>query len=356
MTDGEVTGRRYDPARSRPLPPPSSPPQPGRSSCPCRRRGSSPNCDCGSSPRRNAACSRSHRPSRRAGADNDCTVAVGSRGWTASIPACTASSAGSGTGSITCWRRCSRPAPVRWRPIAARWHCTPSRHRRVIPRHPSRCRSRSTGTPTSDASRSTASCSPPSTSSGSTGSRARRTTRTLVDSAATLGLAQLARGLDQGLVTNQVTLGSVRDALSTLGPAPGRRRRAALLLDERAPGSDRAESRPEIRLLRGGSRRRTPRPRPATRRHDRRARLPLRRRVSRGAHRHRVSGLGPAPESHRLRRRPPPRPPAHPRRLVGPLLHVGVVDCRSRRAHLASARHVTPGVTAMPNAARRGTP
>ncbi len=74
--------------------------------------------------------------------------------------------------------------------------------------------------------------------------------RTLVDSAATLGLAQLARGLDQGLVTNQVTLGSVRDALSTLGPAPGRRRaRLALLLDERAPGSDRAESRPEIRLL-----------------------------------------------------------------------------------------------------------
>ena len=47
--------------------------------------------------------------------------------------------------------------------------------------------------------------------------------RTLLDSAARLGRAQLARGLDQGLVTNQVTLESARTILGELRSAPGRR-------------------------------------------------------------------------------------------------------------------------------------
>jgi hypothetical protein len=74
--------------------------------------------------------------------------------------------------------------------------------------------------------------------------------RTLLDSAARLGLGQLARGLDQGLVTNRATLPSVDATIDRLRPAPGRRRaRLRHLVGERAPESHRADSTPEIALL-----------------------------------------------------------------------------------------------------------
>jgi len=74
--------------------------------------------------------------------------------------------------------------------------------------------------------------------------------RTLVDSAARLGIGQLARALDLGLVSGSVTLDSVRTVIDELAPAPGRRRaRLRMLLDERAPGSDLTESQAEVRVL-----------------------------------------------------------------------------------------------------------
>jgi hypothetical protein len=74
--------------------------------------------------------------------------------------------------------------------------------------------------------------------------------RTLIDSAARLGGGQLGRGIDEGLVGNDATLVSIRHALEQLRPAPGRQRaRVARVLAARAPGSDAADSRPEIRLL-----------------------------------------------------------------------------------------------------------
>ncbi len=75
--------------------------------------------------------------------------------------------------------------------------------------------------------------------------------RTLVDSAAKLGLGQLARGLDAGLVARHVTLRSVDRAVGTLRPAPGRRRsRVIRVLRERTPECERTDSTREIRLLR----------------------------------------------------------------------------------------------------------
>lgn len=74
--------------------------------------------------------------------------------------------------------------------------------------------------------------------------------RTLVDSAAKLGLGQVARGLDDGLVANHVTLRSVDRAVNTLRSAPGRRRgRVVRVLHERTPECERSDSTREIRLL-----------------------------------------------------------------------------------------------------------
>jgi hypothetical protein len=74
--------------------------------------------------------------------------------------------------------------------------------------------------------------------------------RTLVDNAARLGVGQLARALDLGLVSGAVTLDSVRAVIDDLAPAPGRRRaRLLALVDERAPGSDLTQSEAEIRVL-----------------------------------------------------------------------------------------------------------
>lgn len=74
--------------------------------------------------------------------------------------------------------------------------------------------------------------------------------RTLVDSAAKLGLGQLAHGLDRGLVANHVTLLSVNHAVGSLRAAPGRRRaRVARVLSARTPECERTDSPREIRLL-----------------------------------------------------------------------------------------------------------
>lgn len=74
--------------------------------------------------------------------------------------------------------------------------------------------------------------------------------RTLLDNAATLGLGQLARALDVGLASGRATLDEVRATIAVLPPGPGRRRiRLLELLAERGPGSDRAQSRSEIRVL-----------------------------------------------------------------------------------------------------------
>jgi very-short-patch-repair endonuclease len=74
--------------------------------------------------------------------------------------------------------------------------------------------------------------------------------RTLVDSAAKLGLGQLARGLDQGLVANQITLRSVADIVGSLRAAPGRRRtRVVRVLSSRSSECERSDSAQEIRLL-----------------------------------------------------------------------------------------------------------
>jgi very-short-patch-repair endonuclease len=74
--------------------------------------------------------------------------------------------------------------------------------------------------------------------------------RTLVDNAATLGLGQLARALDQGLVDGQVSLASLRAVIAELLPAPGRRRAHLLkLVKERSPASELTDSEAEIRVL-----------------------------------------------------------------------------------------------------------
>ena len=74
--------------------------------------------------------------------------------------------------------------------------------------------------------------------------------RTLVDSAAKLGLRQLGRGLDHGLVSKRVTLRSVDLTVATLRPAPGRRRaRLIRVAADRTPECERADSTPEIQLL-----------------------------------------------------------------------------------------------------------
>ena len=74
--------------------------------------------------------------------------------------------------------------------------------------------------------------------------------RTLLDSAAKLGLGQLARGLDEGLVTNRATIPSVDAMIVRLRPARGRRRAGLRqLAHERAPESHRSGSTPEIALL-----------------------------------------------------------------------------------------------------------
>jgi very-short-patch-repair endonuclease len=74
--------------------------------------------------------------------------------------------------------------------------------------------------------------------------------RTLLDSAARLGRGQLARGLDEGLVSNRATNPSVDALIARLRPARGRRRAGLRRLAyERAPESHHSDSAPEIALL-----------------------------------------------------------------------------------------------------------
>jgi hypothetical protein len=74
--------------------------------------------------------------------------------------------------------------------------------------------------------------------------------RTLVDNAARLGLRQLARALDQGLVAGLVSLGSLLRIIGELAPAPGRRHACLLrLIKERSPSSELTDSQAEIRVL-----------------------------------------------------------------------------------------------------------
>lgn len=73
--------------------------------------------------------------------------------------------------------------------------------------------------------------------------------RTLVDGCGALSLGQLARALDDGLVRRRTSLRAVEACLARL--APGRLRRTSMLwmlLDERDPAVQLAESRPEIRV------------------------------------------------------------------------------------------------------------
>jgi len=74
--------------------------------------------------------------------------------------------------------------------------------------------------------------------------------RTLIDSAAKLGYRQLARGIDQGLVTNRLTLSSACGVAEALRPAPGRRRARVLrLVDQRTPECEDTDSAREIAVL-----------------------------------------------------------------------------------------------------------
>jgi hypothetical protein len=75
--------------------------------------------------------------------------------------------------------------------------------------------------------------------------------RTLVDCSGRMSLGQLARALDAGLVRHETTLWSVERSLAPLKAAPGRHpSKLWTLLAERGGGPLKAESRPEIRVLR----------------------------------------------------------------------------------------------------------
>lgn len=75
--------------------------------------------------------------------------------------------------------------------------------------------------------------------------------RTLVDCTGQLSLGQIARALDAGLVRHEVTVWSVERSLSALRQAPGRHpSKLWTLVGERTTESGRADSRPEIRILR----------------------------------------------------------------------------------------------------------
>lgn len=75
--------------------------------------------------------------------------------------------------------------------------------------------------------------------------------RTLVDCTGRMSLGQIARALDAGLVRRDVTLWSVQRSLTGLGVAPGRRPSVLWqLIAERGTETIKAESRPEIRVLR----------------------------------------------------------------------------------------------------------
>lgn len=74
--------------------------------------------------------------------------------------------------------------------------------------------------------------------------------RTLIDMTGRLGLSALARSLDQGLVSGHVELHRLSAMIDELGPAPGRRvRRLRMLIAERGPEAERAESTTEIRMF-----------------------------------------------------------------------------------------------------------
>jgi hypothetical protein len=74
--------------------------------------------------------------------------------------------------------------------------------------------------------------------------------RTLVDMSARLGLGQIARILDAGLVGRQVEVVRLARMIEELGPAPGRRVAVLrMLLAERGPESEKTESPKEIRML-----------------------------------------------------------------------------------------------------------
>jgi hypothetical protein len=75
--------------------------------------------------------------------------------------------------------------------------------------------------------------------------------RTLVDCTGRMSLGQIARALDAGLVRRETTLWSVERSLAPLKAAPGRHpSKLWTLLAERGAGPLKAESRPEIRVLR----------------------------------------------------------------------------------------------------------
>ena len=75
--------------------------------------------------------------------------------------------------------------------------------------------------------------------------------RTLADCSGMLSLGRLARSLDDALVRNLVTRAEVAEVAARLGSAPGRRiSRLRLLVAERGPEADTADSRPEMRMFR----------------------------------------------------------------------------------------------------------
>ncbi len=74
--------------------------------------------------------------------------------------------------------------------------------------------------------------------------------RTLIDMTGLLGLSALARCLDQGLVAGHVELHRLSAMIDELGPAPGRRvRQLRMLVAERGPEAEQAESTTEIRMF-----------------------------------------------------------------------------------------------------------
>jgi very-short-patch-repair endonuclease len=74
--------------------------------------------------------------------------------------------------------------------------------------------------------------------------------RTVIDLSGRASLGQVARALDHGLVRNLVTLRDIARCLVVLPGAPGRRPRLVrMLVAERTSANERAESRPEMRLV-----------------------------------------------------------------------------------------------------------
>lgn len=75
--------------------------------------------------------------------------------------------------------------------------------------------------------------------------------RTLIDMTGRLGLSALGRCLDLGLVAGHVELHRLSAMIDDLGPAPGRRvARLRLLVAERGPETEQADSPTEIRMFR----------------------------------------------------------------------------------------------------------